>query len=633
MDPNLVPCVTMETCLPSNRACAEVCPEGMSVCPTTDLCHVTSLAESCDFSNETCLVGQTLVQREDNSRYCTLSENLSIPGQHCTSEGMVFCNALDECHNLTEPFLCQACPGDLQLCVDTGECVTSLVQCCGPNGNYCDVLNMCLEVGARCELPNIAPGINSSLIYLETIESFQPGVYNQGHVVSLLLGNMTGLAVDSQGEEVSIAITQASTIQTSRGEWQYALCVDSPTDLYGSCSDVYSNWITIDASMLSETNALVLPNTVRVRFVRRAIELDGAVWLRVKLWDGNNDSFVSPRKDLVRTHVPSFETTLPYTSDGAYSENTTLLVVVILPLITPPSFSSKASLQLSGITEDVVFVNNLGNEITDIVLSVYIPDFMVLAEDRIEGFKELIAHSPQYFEQLLPTGVRDLYYSQVERVNPTRKERQLALEDGQYPGVALSLGSNPRGTWQVSLTGDQRQFVNLSSVLQNPKDLLLVNTTARLRFLPMLDFCGFDYISVRPWDGYWNQSAANFLDNGFLVASELEINSTNSSAAVISSYNFNDWERVEIEVACVPDTPVLLVNQVLLDPIPYRIVYRYERVFTILVGRDALSVRAERERFAEFIQITLQEPVDVKRIYPALENRCVILLLCSTKCF
>lgn len=625
---SLVPCVAMETCLPSNRACAGVCPEGMSVCPTTDICHVTSLTESCDLSNETCLIGQTLVQRGDNSRYCTLSGNLSIPGLNCTNEGVVFCEALDECHNLTEPFLCQACPGDLQLCTDTGECVTDILQCCGPNGNYCDVLNVCLEVGARCELPNIAPVVDKSLIYIETIESFQPGVSNQGHVVYSLLGNVTGMsgpAVDSQGEEVSVAIVQVSNTQSSGGEWQYAMCVDPPTDLYSTCSNINSSWVTIDVTTLSETNALVLPNTARVRFVRKAIELDGAVWLRVKLWDGNTDGFVSPRKDLVRTHVPSIETTLPYTSNGAYSENATLLVAVIIPLITPPSFSSEASLQLSTITEDVVFANNLGNQVTDIVRSVYVPDFKVLAEDRIEGFEDLVAPSPQYFEQLLPTDVRDLYYSQVERVNPTRKERQLALESGQSPGVAVTLGSNPRGTWQVSLNGDQRLFVNLSSILLNPENILLLNTTARLRFLPMLDLCGYDYILVRPWDGYWNQSADSFLDNGFLVASELEIISTNVSTAVISNYNFNDFERVEIEVTCVPDKPVLLVNQVLLDPIPYRILHRYERVFTVLIERDTVFVRAERERFADFIQITLQEPVVVKRIYPALENRYAIM--------
>ena len=619
METSLVPCVATETCLPFNRSCVGVCPEGMSVCPTTDICHVTSLSESCDRTNETCLVGQTLVQRSDNSRYCDSSGSLPLPAQNCSSRGLVYCQALSMCQNLTEPYLCQSCPGNLVLCADTGECVSDVRMCCGQEGYFCDVLSECLENGTRCELPNLPPVANVPLIYLETIEDF-PVSLNEGHVISVLLSSDSEPAVDAQGEEVSIAIVQASTFQESYGEWQYTLCEGAPGNTTEGCTSYLPTWVTIDPGTLSEANALVLPNTARIRFNRKAIELDGAVWLRIKFWDGNTDGYVSPTKDLVRSRAPSFETTLPYTPTSAFSENTTLLTAVILPLISQPTFNPMASLQLTSIEEDTVFANNLGNLFSDFVLSVDIPNFQVLAEDRVEGLTSSQGLSAKELELLLPVVVREAYYRQVALVNPTRKERRGAAELGQNPGVAISFTSESSlGTWQVSLNEDPRQFVALSSILTHPenREILLLNTNARLRLLPVSDFCGSEYILVRPWDGYWNRTITTPLDNGFLVVSLPE---ANSSTAALSTNNLNDWERVEINVECIQDTPVLQADQVLLDPIPYRIAYRYERVFTAMIDRAAVEVRAERSRLSDFLQLTLEVPVDIKKISPALNS-------------
>ncbi len=622
LDTGLVPCIAMETCLPSNRACAGVCPEDMSVCPTTDICHAISLTESCDQTNETCVAGQALIQGSDNSRYCDIVSNLT---QNCTSEGVVFCEALNECHELTEPNLCQACPGDLVLCGDTGECVNNSVRCCGADGYYCDILNQCLEAGARCDLPNIAPVANYPLIYLGTVEDFSLDRINDGFVVSLLLGNFTQPAVDAQGELISVAIVQASTVQDSYGEWQYALCGDLPSDNNGACSDILTSWTPIDAGVLSESNALVLPSNSRVRFVRRAIELDGAVWMIVKLWDGNVDGFISPISDLVRSHTPSYETTLPYTPTSAYSENTTLLVIVILPLITRPVFNTQASLQLSRIQEDVVFADNLGNQLSDIVLSVDIPNFAELAEDRIEGFEDII--SQDFSEELLPSSVREAYYEQVSLVNPTRRERLEAAQRAQNPGVAISSPSDSAaGIWQVSSTGNTRTFVNLRSILTNADsgDILLLGTPARLRFLPAVEFCGSEVISARPWDGYWNQDFVSPLENGFLVVAAPDVN---SSTPALSATNLNEWERVEVNVNCMQDKPVLLDDRVLLDPIPYRLAYRYERIFTLVVNREISDMRTERNRFSDFLVLTLEVTVDIKAISPLVENRYGNVLL------
>ena len=618
---SLVPCVAMETCLPSNMACAGVCPQGMSVCSTTNLCHVTSLSESCDASNETCLIGQSLVQLSNGSRLCSDSLNLPSNGQNCTERGFIYCQDLDECQNISTPLLCQACPNELMLCADTGECVPDLVQCCGPSGNFCEVLNTCLPIGDRCELPNIAPELSIGLIYLKSITSFSPGdVYSgEGHVISLLLSNELGTypAVDPQGDELSIAIVQVSPLETAQGEWQYTLCADTASSV-GICPTLSQNWVRIDVEMVSQTNALQLPSSAKIRFVRKAVELDGAVWLRVKLWDGNEDGYISPKRDLVTDGQPRFESTLPFSDNGAFSENSTLLVVLVHPFIQPPTFGASARLELTEIIEDVIFSSNLGDSVMDIVTSVNIPEFKVLSEGIIEGFP-IQNGDGLYYEQLLPVVVRETYLDGVERVNPTRIERQSAFESGQLPGIGVSIDntfSTELGTWQVSLTGDNRRFINLVSLIGS-NEFLLLNLTARLRFLPATGYCGQSSILVRAWDGFWNESLARMLDNGYIVAFLPEA----TTFPTLSDYNLNQWKRVWLDIVCTPDKPVVQERRVILDPIPYRIRYRYERLFTALVNRDVTSFRNEEERFSDLLQLALEQPVDIQRFSPAVNDR------------
>ena len=72
---------------------------------------------------------------------------------------------------------------------------------------------------------------------MELIASFDPDtVYSgDGHVIGLLFGNnATTPAVYPQGEEVQgIVIVD---IMVEYGEWQYALCSDTPNDFYSACS-------------------------------------------------------------------------------------------------------------------------------------------------------------------------------------------------------------------------------------------------------------------------------------------------------------------------------------------------------------------------------------------------------------
>lgn len=608
LDSALIPCVATDTCQPANVACNGLCPTaGYSVCPTTGLCHVTTLAESCDSSNITCLVGQTLVQRTDSVRYCAVTAILPVVAASCTN-GTVYCEDLGVCMNLSAPNLCRACPGRLQLCPNTSDCVSDLAECCGSDEEqFCAVLNRCLQAGVRCELPNIAPVVTSDLIYLDSLRAFDEDVYSgEGYVISVLLGDP---AVDSQGEELSVALTATSDVSATEGEWQFAL---------GSNTD----WQRINSSDLSESNALLLPSTARLRFMKRAVELDGAVWIRAKLWDGNADGFLSPRQDLVRTADPGFSSTVPFSADGAFSQSSTLLVVLIHPQISPPFFSPLATRQFTSIQEDVLFSRNFGDSLSDLIVAVTFPDFAVLSTDSVEGFPE----SPtRPYEELLPEEVRGEYYDVIGRVNPTRVEREQARASGQLPGVAVMLDSandtSSAGEWQVAFSNVPRQFLGLESLLLSAEssNMVLLNTTAGLRFLPDPDFCGAASILLAPWDGFWNTSVATPLGNGYIVSSF----SGNGQGSSLTQYNLNSWWRATITVECVPDRPQALESDFHIAPIPYRIAYRYERLFTVLVEREISSLRQEQELFSNYLHIVLQHSVTLERFAPALERRYV----------
>lgn len=593
-DSALVPCIATEICQPVNVACNNTCPEGMSVCPTTNLCHVSSLSESCDNSNVTCLIGQSLVQRSDATRYCTATGSLPAGAATCSNND-VYCEDLDACMDLSTPYLCQPCPGQLLLCPNTNECVSDIAQCCESSEDFCAVLNSCIRAGARCALPNLAPEVTSDLIHLDSLQTFDEENIDSnggGYMISMLLGNQS---LDSQGDELGVAIVGVSAVPVSQGEWQFAL-------------NSSRSWMSVPRSMVSESNALLLSRSAYLRFVRRSEALSGAVWLRVKLWDGN-DGFLS--QDNV---APSYSSTIPFTLNGPFSERTILLTVLAHPLISLPSFIPLATHQFDRIQEDVLFFQNLGNSLSEVVLSVDITNLPVLPENSIEGFPESAGTG---FEQLLPAEVRDRYYDDVRRVNPTLIERLQALQAGQSPGVAITLdpaAPNQSGTWQVALMNDPKQFRSLEAVLSTENSgFVLLNVSARLRYLPVPSFCGVTSVLLTPWDGFWNTSVAVQLESGYIVSS--------SAGPSLSQYNLNSWARAELEVACTEDRPQVLETNVQLSPIPYRIAYRYERLFTLLVGRETTSLRADQQLLSNYLQIILQQPVTVHRLSPALQGR------------
>ncbi|CAI8026957.1 Protocadherin Fat 4 [Geodia barretti] len=183
-DPQLSLCLPSETCLPPNTACDGQCPPGTSLCPTTHLCHVTSLSESCDGTNVTCLIGQILAEGTDSTRECRSLSTLPQTALDCSNE-QLYCTSTDECVNITSPPACPYCPTPLTLCPDTRECVPSPEHCCGSGGFFCDALNQCLALSEICQLPNVPPVVFTPLIHLPNPDP-QSG---DGHVISELLSN------------------------------------------------------------------------------------------------------------------------------------------------------------------------------------------------------------------------------------------------------------------------------------------------------------------------------------------------------------------------------------------------------------------------------------------------------------
>ena len=593
-------------------ACDGECPDGTAVCPTTQFCHVTSLRQSCDGTNITCLIGQILTESADGTRECALLSSLP-PSAHSCMEEQHYCLVTNECANLTSPEPCQPCPSGHVFCPDTRECVVSLSQCCEEGAFFCAILGVCLSDDEVCELPNIPPAVFTTLIHLEPPLNFELGS-GDGHMIRALLSNGSNSpAVDSQGEEVSIAVVEIPNVPPWQGEWQYATCTANLSATSDGCD--LGEWTTVRS--VSEDSALLLPSSARLRFVRRAIELEGAVWLRVKLWDGNEDGYLSPTPDLVRQSQPHHSSTLPFSPTSAFSKDSMMLTLLLLPTIPLPSLPSHSPLTLSLITEDTPITGNPGSTIRELVLQVVVPDLPVLPEDVIQGLPDTLPFS--VFASLQPAAVRE-YLDRGKGVNPTRLLRQSVADRGLGPGVGIRLDTltdEGKGRWQVSWNGDVRQFVFVNSLLSSTNQILLLNTTARIRFIPVPDYCGNVSIPFQPWDGYWNETETNTTEYGFLVTMD----------TTLSQYNLNNLLMATQTVECIPDKPVILVNKVQINPIPYYISYDYERLFTVIVSMKTGVLRDKRDQFSDLLHVTLEQEITILRIAADTPLRYIYIVL------
>ena len=620
------PCNETRSCILQARSCVNSCPTGMSLCPTTDTCLDTPTQETsptCDGGDETCLVGQTLYQDLTGNRYCIATARLPIGQRDCTGLGVVFCELLNGCSNLTAPHLCMHCPPDLIYCNDTEVCVDDVKRCCGVSRYFCDILNTCLAIGDTCALPNIAPEIVQDLILLKEVTMFDStSVYSSlGHVVGLLLSGDDTPAVDTQGEELGIAITGVSDINPNLGQWQYSLCSDSSTDSYGNCSVITTQWVDIPSSV-NDINALFIPNNARIRFVRKSVELEGAIWMYAKLWDGNPDGIISSESNLVRNQTPHYNTTIPFNSNSAVSELPTLITVLYIPISVAPQFSPDAHLTFSTIREEERFVDNSGNTVEELVLSIYLPPPVILSTEDVLGFPSPPSNSSvASYQDQLPPDIVDRYFAAVSAVNPIRRAHLDAIMHNQLPGVGLShdLISNATGRWQVSSDGSLTNWIYLDTITADSSQYILLDTSARVRFVPAVDSYGRASIRIRPWDGIYDDDLVT-VSGGFVIVMDNE-----APSSISQSFGINEWQSATVNVLRISDRPIASRTVVYLDPIPYFITYKYDSLFTIQIDREFDTVRGNRATLENYLQVVFITAVNIVRITPAQNNRYVLI--------
>ena len=531
---------------------------------------------------------------------------------------MVYCSTLDQCSPLTAPHLCRHCPLHLFYCPTTDSCLPSQQQCCSDVEYHCDVLAECLPNGGRCELPNIAPRVEQHLVLAEVVMPFDEDAINSsdGYVVGLLLSSANKTATDSQGEELGVAITEVQDIPQSLGEWQFATCEDHVGETFGSCRYLTAPWQLLPSG-ISQSNAFLLPPDTRLRFVRKTLELEGAIWLKVKLWDGNKDGYLSLEQNLTRSETPRFESTLPFAANGAFSEGTALIAVLLHPETTRPEFQDVGvAVQFSTINEEEISLYNQGNTLKDVIGDVQLTDLSVLNDVIIEGFPSV---PPQLnvtqYQDLLPTDIVDGYLQAVALVNPSRRARVQARAVGQSPGVALSFDppndSNP-GRWQISGSGSVFHWTYLDDIIDG-NSLVLLNLSALVRFIPSKEFHGKVSIRLQPWDGYWNETIATVAPGSYIVTSSLSNRSLSLNSAI----------RAELEVLSIEETPIVLERSFQLDPLPYSILYNYERLFTLEIEQSVGILRQDQGTIAQLLQVALGHEVKIQRFLPASATRCV----------
>ena len=597
-----VPCPSQSECLMSNVACSGTCPAGESLCPPTNLCHPDSTTTPCD--TNTCLIGQTLIQSEDGMRYCALSSTLSTVGEACISYGYVYCAEIDECSNLTAPHLCKYCPEGEIACNDTKVCVNDTKYCCGTNGYYCDVLKKCLLHNEVCILPNIAPNIDKQLIYYGMINEVLSDA--KGKMIGTLVGENDELGIDNQGDEIGIAIVENNA---TIGEWQYGECFGG-IDICRECSNV-SSWNSID-NFYSEYFALYLPNTACLRFVRNSLHFTGASWLRIKAWDGNANGYISPDSTLVRYQSPYIGNTLPYTPTGSVSNDSTLLSVLVFPINTYPTIT-EGKPELTDIVENAPIQVNLGDSVNHIVNSVSVDYLPVLTNDAISGLPSIDGNGNSIdYTNLLPTEAVQQFYTAIDSLNPTRSDR---ISSNHNPGIAVQLHSEDEGNgdWQVSLNGDPQLYTNIKNVVGNTDRLLMLSTSALIRYIPMQYFSGTAILAVYPWDGVVPGASIQHSVNGFIAHTAIRDD--------FDPFSINNVTLLSVTVLKSDQAPVITTTTVLMSPIPYAMEFEYPELFTVTTQRDYDALDMDGDDIGNVLYLVLSHPVEVHHIFPAPNSK------------
>lgn len=431
--------------------------------------------------------------------------------------------------------------------------------------------------GQDCKLPNIAPKVTEELIYHSSvkdvvIDSETSDVSGLAKMVGVLLGNGNNLGVDGQNEEIGIAIVELAQPNVTLGVWQYAECYSNDINLCKQCNNV-SSWNSIIDS-LSESHSLFLPNTACLRYLRRSLYSVGASWLRVKLWDGNTDGYISPKPTLVRYQQPFYNSTLPYNAIGSTSEASTLLTVLIVPVNSQPMFGISDP-HLTKITENVKLQDNIGDTVIDIVESISFDHLPVLVSKVVGGLPELdgFGNSIQYIN-LLPPDALSTYYNAIDEVNPTRVERQSTELE---PSIAIQILPSDlvNGDWQVSMNGDPQLYIYLSDIVGITEHLILLSTSSRIRFVPKPYFKGEAMLSVYPWDGVLPEPVQEQSLNDIMIQT--------TAHGYFLPQSLNTVSYLRVDVTQVEQQPIINTPTVSLSAIPYSIRFNYSSLFTITV--------------------------------------------------
>jgi protocadherin Fat 4 len=592
----LIPCAPIKNCLPSNHACNGSCSSGQSRCKTTNICYPLSHESPCD--TNICLINQTLIQRSDETRYCSLSSLLPANGRSCIGDNQIYCEHIGLCSNLSNPNLCQLCPNGSVACPDTKDCVTDIRFCCGFNRYYCEIHNSCLPDTQQCRPLNVVPSTSSSLLHVSSVVTYsvQPPTSN-GSMIGMIIGNGS-VAVDDQQEELSIVVTAVKNIPLAEGEWQYTLC-DAPFNVCKSCSQDSKLWVTI--SNVSEMSALYLPSTACIRFWRKSVALEGAVWLRVKLWDGNIDGYQSNSTNLVRNITPYYD---DINDDGSLSQNYTNILVLLLPLTAQPSLGSSGPQSLTPIHEDINIAYNTGDNIDRIITNIKTEHLPVLVNSYIDGLPQGVTLD------MIPYHSKIEYFSQIENTNIVRQKRVQAVETKQLSGIAIYFVTESVNDWQVSFNNDPQLYVYLKDVLISPDQVLLVNTSISIRYLAPPNVNGMKSLGIRPWDGIISRNLTEIKLVHFSSVLTTNIN-------VFNGNHFGNHNLLQIYIESIPDIPVIFQPTVLLPAIPYTIAYTYESVYVALINESIDVLRPEKLIIEDMLYLTLTQPAKIHRFYSA----------------
>ena len=506
-----------------------------------------------------------------------------------------------------------ACPEGLVLCSDTEECVSDPKYCCGLEDLFCDVLDQCISDTSQCKLPNIAPSIPYDLVHVDSIVGYHAAPpSNQGKMIGLLLSNDTNtVGVDTQGEEVSIVVVGASNVSSQFGEWQYALCGAS-FEVCKACNNL-SSWVTI--SDVSDQRGLYLPSTACIRFWRKSLALEGAVWMEARVWDGNSDGYISDVSTTVRFVEPVHDDIAPFTGTGSLSMFSFILATLLLPGIELPAIDASAQLFLPDLKEDVPIYDNLGSRLSSLVHNVTASTLSLHSVDNIPGFPDEAAFVEEdtYTDLLPPQAVSD-YFTQVVEVNLTRDLRMKSVQLGNPTGLAISYPSTPltAGEWQISLNGDPQLYVRLRpDLMESEYQVLLLNVSSLVRFSPMVGFSGEATLSVRAWDGVFPDSVSKLtVHTSIAYITDMED---------LLPYHLGEVEHFTVRVLNTENSPIIIADTVQTAPIPYVLEYHYDSLFTVRVMNSTASLRSLGEsHVGDIVQLALDvAPITVYRIYPA----------------